>query len=171
MGGGAVLIILLLWFFYFSEESLYNNWSKFQDEVNSRENVLYRMKRLRTRNARLQQEMNKLTTRMAEPGSSASVKGFLEKLIKEEAPAVDLKRMKSRDDIVHDLYRKTFVTVHLEKVTIPELLNILSGMESSPEGLKVQRLKVKLSRKVADKLDVEFTVVSARGIEQQAKDN
>jgi len=37
-------------------------------------------------------------------------------------------------------------------------------MESSSEGLKVQRLEIKLSRKVANKLDVDFTVVSARRI-------
>ncbi len=75
-----------------------------------------------------------------------------------------MRRMKSREENIQDLYRQTFLTVHLEKVTIPELLDILAAMESSSEGLKVQRLEIKLSRKVADKLDVDFTVVSARRI-------
>jgi hypothetical protein len=72
--------------------------------------------------------------------------------------------MKSRYENIQDLYRLTFLTVHLEKVTIPDLLDILAAMESSSEGLKVQRLEIKLSRKVAGKLDVDFTVVSARRI-------
>ena len=164
MGGIAVLIIALLWFFYLSDNSLYNRWSKLRNEVISREDVLSRMVRLRARYARLQQETGMVTNRMAAPGSSTSLKGFLEKLIKEQAPTVDVRRMKARYEDIQDLYRQTFLTVHLEKVTIPELLNILAALESSPEGMKVQRLEIKLSRKVADKLDVDFTVVSARGI-------
>ncbi len=164
IGGIAVLIIALLWFFYLSDDSLYNRWSKLRSEVISREDVLSRMVRLRARYARLQQETGMVTNRMAVPGASTSLKGFMEKLIKEQAPTVDVRRMKSREKNIQDLYRQTFLTVHLEKVTIPELLNILTAMESSPEGMKVQRLEIKLSRKVADKLDVDFTVVSARGI-------
>jgi hypothetical protein len=164
IGGIAVLIIALLWFFYLSDNSLYNRWSKLRSEVISREDVLSRMVRLRARYARLQQETGMVTNRLASPESSISLKGFLEKLIKEQAPTVDVRRMKSREENIQDLYRQTFLTVHLEKVTIPELLNILAAMESSPEGMKVQRLEIKLSRKVADKLDVDFTVVSARAI-------
>lgn len=164
MGGIVVVIIALLWFFYLSDDSLYNRWSTLRTKVISQEDILSRMVRLRARYARLQQETGIVTTRMALPGGSTSLKGFLEKLIKEQAPTVDVRRMKSREKNIQDLYRQTFVTVHLEKVTIPELLNILVGMESSPEGMKVQKLSIKLSRKVASKLDVDFTVVSARGI-------
>lgn len=164
MGGVVVLIIALLWFFYFWDNSLYNRWSKLRSEVISQEDILSRMVRLRARYARLRQETGMVTNRLAAAEGSASLKGFLERLIKEQAPAVDLKRMKSREKNIQDLYRQTFVTVHLEKVTIPELLNILAGMESSPEGMKVRRLEIKLSRKAADKLDINFTVVSARGI-------
>jgi hypothetical protein len=164
LGGIAVLVIFLLWFFFLWDNSLYNRWSELRSEVGSREDILSRVERLRSRYARLQQETGMVTTRMALPGSSASLKGSLEKLIKEQAPSVDLKRMKSREENIQDLYRQTFVTVHLEKVTIPDLFNILVGMESSPEGMKVRKLAVKLSRKVADKLDVDITVVSARAI-------
>ena len=164
MGGIAVLIIALLWFFYLWDDSLYNRWSKLRSEVISREDVLSRMVRLRARYARLQQETRLVTSRLAAPGAATSLKGFLEKLIKEQAPTVDVRRMKSREENIQNLYRQTFLTVHLEKVTIPDLLDILAAMESSSEGLKVQRLEIKLSRKVADKLDVDFTVISARRI-------
>ncbi len=164
MGGIAVLIIAFLWFFYLADDSLYNRWSKLRSEVISREDVLSRMVRLRARYARLQQETGIVTSRMAMPGGNTSLKGFLEKLIKDKAPTVDVSRMKSREKNIQDLYRQTFLTVRLEKVTIPELLDILSEMESSPEGMKVQRLEINLSRKVADKLDVDLTIVSARAI-------
>jgi len=164
LGSIAVLIIFLLWFFLLWDNSLYNRWSRLRDEVELQEDILSRVERLRSRYARLQQETGMVTNRMALPGSSASLKGALEKLIKEQAPSVDLKRMKSREQNIQDLYRQTFVTVHLEKVTIPELLNILVGMESSPEGMKARKLEIRLSRKVADKLDVDITIVSARAI-------
>jgi len=164
LGGMAVLIIFLLWFFFLWDDSLYNRWSKLRDEVDSREDILSRVELLRSRYARLQQETGMVTNRMALPGSSASLKGALEKLIKEQAQSVELKRMKSREQNIQDLYRQTFVTVRLEKATIPDLLNILAGIESSPEGMKVMKLEIKLSRKVADTLDVDFTVVSAREI-------
>jgi len=164
LGGMAVLIIFLLWFFFLWDNSLYNRWSKLRNEVASREDILSRVERLRSRYARLQQETGMVTNRMALPGSNASLKGSLEKLIKDQAPSVDLKRMKSREQNIQDLYRQTFVTVHLEKVTIPDLFNILVGMESSPEGMKVRKIEIKLSRKVADTLDVDITIVSARAI-------
>ena len=132
--------------------------------MESREEILSRVERLRFRYTRLQQETGMVTSRMALPGSSASLTGSLADLIKEQAPSVDLKNMKPRDENIQDLYRQTFVTVHLEKVTIPDLFNILVVMESLPEGMKVLKLEIKLSRKVADTLDVDFTVVSARAI-------
>lgn len=164
LGVISILAILFLWFFYFWDNSLYNRWSQLRDEVISREDILRSMRRLQVQHARLQHETDIVTNRMAGPESRGSLKGFLEKLVKEQAPAVDLKSMKTREKKIHDLYRQDFVTVNLEKVTIPELLNILVGMESSPEGMKVQKLEIKLSRKAENKLDVNFTVVSARAL-------
>lgn len=162
LGGLAALLIFLIWYIYLWDNSLYNHWSDLRSEVMNRESVLLKMIGLRGRHQRIQHDIATVTARMAEQGGAASLKGFLEKLIKEQAPAVDLKRMKSRDKTVQNLYRQTFVTVHLGNVTIPELVNILAGMESSAEGMKVRELKIKLGRHSDDHLDVDFTVVSVR---------
>ncbi len=162
LGGVGALLVLLLWYIYLWDNSLYNRWSALRSEVTARESVLLKMIGLRGRHQRIQQDITTLTARMAERGGTVSLKGFLEKLIKEQAPAVDLKRMKSRDKTVQDLYRQTFVTVHLGNVTIPELVNILAGMEASAEGMKVRELKIKLGRHSDDRLNVDFTVVSVR---------
>ncbi|MDP8215238.1 MAG: hypothetical protein RAO92_09940 [Candidatus Euphemobacter frigidus] len=163
MGGFAVLLIVLLWYFYLWENSLWNRWTTFRSEVTTRENVLLKMIGLRGRYCRLQQEIGALTAGMGDRKKGVSVYGFLEKLIKEEAPAVALDKMiESRDKTVQGLYRQTFVTVRLGKVAVPELVNILAGIEASPEGMKVNQLKIKLGRNAEDLLDVDFTVVSTR---------
>jgi len=162
LGGLAALIIFLIWYIYLWDNSLYNHWSDLRNEVMNRESILLKISGLRGRHQRIQHDIAAVTARMAEGGGTESLKGFLEKLIKEQAPAVDVKRMKSRDKTVQDLYRQTLVTVSLGNVTIPELVNILAGMESSAEGMKVRELKIKLGRHSDDHLGVDFTVISVR---------
>ena len=164
LGGIAALLISLIWYIYLWDNSLYNRWSDLRSEVTARESNLLKMIGLRGRHQRIQQDVATVTARMAERGGTASLKGFLEKLIKEQAPAVDLKRMKSQDKTIQDLYRQTFVTVHLGNVTIPELVNILAEIEASAEGMKVRELKIKLGRHSDDHLDVDFTVVSVHAL-------
>ncbi|MFH1037082.1 MAG: hypothetical protein V1789_00240 [PVC group bacterium] len=162
MGGAAAAVIFLLWYFYLSENSLYNRWTNLLDEVAARENTLAQMIRLQTQYRRLDQEIGTVTDRMSGGEEGGTLKGFLEKLIKEQAPSARLRRMPSRDATAEGLYRQTFVTIDLENVTIPELVNIMAGMESAPEGLKVQKLKVILERKGEEMLEAVIIAVAAR---------
>ncbi len=169
MGGVAAVAIFLLWFFYLSDNSLYNRWVNLGEKVSIQENVLSKMTLLQAKNRRLQQEIGVVTDRMstAEPGRT--LKGFLENLIKEQAPDAKLRRMPSRSSTAEGLYRQTFVTVDLEHVTVPELVNIMAAMESSPEELKVQQLKITLGRSDEESLDAIITAVSAAPVKQTNK--
>lgn len=162
LGGILFFLMAVLYFFVLSENSLYNRYSELQDDVRSRQEVLARVVRTQVAYRDLTREVGLVTSQLAGADREATLKGYLEKMIREEAPSARLKRMPSRDQTVADLYRQTLVTIDLENVTIPELVGIMSVMESSDQGIKVQGLKVTLSRGREDQLDAVITALAAR---------
>ncbi len=152
----------VIYFFYLSEDSLYNRWSELRNDITGRQEVLARMVRAQVRYRGLQREVGRVSARLAGAGRDDTLRGYLERLVKEQAPAALLKRMPSRDQTVADLYRQTQVTIDLENVTIPELVAIMSAMEVSDQGIKVRGLKVTLSRGGEDQLDAIITALAAR---------
>lgn len=162
LGGVLLFLMTVLYFFVLSEKSLYNRYSELQDDVRSRQDVLARVVRTQVAYRDLTREVNLVTAQLAGADREATLKGYLEKMIREEAPSARLKRMPSRDQTVADLYRQTLVTIDLENVTIPELVGIMSVMEASDQGIKVQGLKVTLSRGREDQLDAVITAMAAR---------
>ena len=164
LGGGFLFLMAVLYFFYLSEDSLYNQWTELRNEVAGRREVLARVVRGQVRYRDLRQEIGQITARLAGADREDTLRGYLERLIKESAPTAQLKRMPSRDQTVDDLYRQTQVTIDLENVTIPELVAIMTAMESSNQGISIQGLKVTLSRGGEDRLDAIVTALSARPI-------
>lgn len=162
LGGGFLFLMAVLYFFYLSEDSLYHRWSELRNEVAERQAVLARVVRAQVRYRDLQQEVAQATSRLAGAGREDTLRGYLERLIKEKAPSSRLRRMPSRDQTVADLYRQTQVTIDLEAISISELIEIMAGMESSDQGLKVQGLKVTLNRGGEDQLDAVITAIAAR---------
>lgn len=162
LGSGALLLMVVLYFFFISENSLYNRYAARRSDVSSGREVLARMVRSQVRYRDLRQEIGRVTAHLAGVDREATLKGYLERLIKEQAPAARLKRMPSRDQTVAELYRQTLVTIDLENVTIPELVSIMSAMEASDQGIKVQGLKVTLSRGGEDQLDAIISALAAR---------
>ncbi len=162
LGGGFLFLMVVLYFFYLSEDSLYHRWTELRNDVASRREVLARVVREQVRYRDLRRDVVRITDRMADAGADATLRGYLERLIKAKAPDAQLKRMPSRDQTVADLYRRTQVTIDLEDVTIPELVAIMSAMESSDQGIKVQGLKVTLDRRSEDQLNAVITIIAAR---------
>ncbi len=164
LGGVLLFLMAVLYFFVLSENSLYHRYKELQNDVRSRQDVLSRVVRAQVGYRDLTREVGLVTSRLAGADREATLKGYLERLIREEAPSARLKRMPSRDQTVADLYRQTLVTIDLENVTIPELVEIMAAMEASDQGIKVQGLKVTLSRGGEDQLDAIITALAARPI-------
>lgn len=164
VGGCLLFLMAALYFFYLSEDSLYNRWSELQNEVRARREVLARVVRNQVRYREFQREIGRVTARLAGADREATLRGYLERLVKEEAPSARLVRMPSRDQTVANLYRQTLVTIDLENVTVPELVAIMSEMEASDQGIKVHGLKITLSRRGEDRLDAIITALAAQPI-------
>ncbi len=164
IGGCLLFLMAALYFFYLSEDSLYNRWTELQDEVRARREVLARVVRNQVRYREFQQEIGRVTAGLAGADREDTLRGFLERLVKEQAPSARLVRMPSRDQTVANLYRQTLVTIDLENVTIPELVGIMSEMEASDQGIKVHGLKVTLSRRDEDRLDAIITALAAQPV-------
>ncbi|MDP8237050.1 MAG: hypothetical protein P9M08_11750 [Candidatus Erginobacter occultus] len=162
VGGCLLFLMAVLYLFFVSEDSLYQRWTELQSDVAGRQEVLSKMVRAQVAYRNLTREVGRVTVRLAGAGREATLKGYLERLIREQAPSARLKRMPSRDQTVADLYRQTLVTIDLENITIPELVDIMSAMEASDQGIKVQGLKVTLSRGSEDQLDAIITALAAR---------
>jgi len=164
--GGVFLFVMAVFYLIFWMEkpykAPYKQLVELRDAVIDRRAVFSRMVRSQVRYRNLQAEVGQVANRLADAGREDTLRGYLERLIREEAPSARLKRMPSRDQVVADLYRQTQVTIDLENVTIPELVEIMSAMEASDQGIKVQELKVTLSRGSEDQLDAIITALAAR---------
>ncbi len=163
--GGVILVLLfVLWFFFLWDNSLLNRWEDLKSKVADRRDTVEKMERLERGYFRLQAQIEEITSRMLDPAKSLAVKGFLEELLQEKAPDADLKRMKTSTNPVHDLYRKTVVSVKVGRITLPELVDYLYNVESSGQALQVNEIQIKNDLRALDRLDVEFTVISASAL-------
>ncbi len=161
IGALALLVIALSSYLYLWDNSLWNRWQDIREEVEQSKSELERVKLLQRQYFKLKRQVDSLTTRMTDEDKGMTVKGFLEKLVREEAPSAALSGMKTSTRSVHDLYRLSAVTVKLKNISLPQLVDVLYGVENSAQPLKVRRLNVYLARGGGDGLDVDFTVVSA----------
>lgn len=171
MAGGAVfLVLLLVWYFFLWENSPLSRWREVQEKVVRRDEVLRKMLNLRRKYVLLQGQINEILGRMQGQEAGDSPKGFLEKIVREKAPTAKLERMKARTNPVHDLYRETEVWVKLGRVILPEMVDVLYGVETEGNALKVKELSIEIARKEPDFLDVEFTVISAEPLNNKTQE-
>jgi len=170
VGGAVFLVLLLLWYFFIWENSPLSRLREAQDRLVRREEVLRKMLNLRRKYVLLQGKINEILAQMQGREGGDSPKGFLERIVREKAPSAELERMKARTNPVHDLYRETEVEVKLGRMVIPELVDVLYGVEAEGNALKVKELSIELARKSPDFLDVEFTVISAEPLDNMNRE-
>jgi general secretion pathway protein M len=91
-------------------------------------------------------------------GPKGNIFTALETLARESAVKVD--SMEPRTAPTGDLYRETKVQVSLKGVTLPQLVNYLHRIESSPQVLSIKSLRLHTRADKPEFLDVTFTVSS-----------
>jgi type II secretory pathway component PulM len=167
--GGAVFIVLLLsWYFFFWENSLWAKWQDVRDKIEMRENILRRMLKVRRQYLALQLKIDQILSQMTDQGKEMALKGFLEKTVGEKSPSASLNRMKTNINTVHNLYREMNVLVKLDRVLLPELVDLLYSIENEGEALKIKELTIDLNKKNPEHLDVEITIISAVPLEGES---
>jgi len=164
VGGLALLFIALTAYLYLWDNSLWNRWQDLQLEVGRSKAEMKEVDLLHRQYRKLQRQVDSLTTRMTDENKRVSVKGFAEKLIQEKAPSAAISGMKTTFRDIHDLYRLTTLTVKLKNISLPELVDVLYGVVTAPQPLKVRKLNIFLARGRGTGLDVDFTVVTATPI-------
>lgn len=161
IGGLALVIIALTAYLYLWDDSLWNRWQNLKQDIAQSKAELNEVENLQRQYVKLKRQVDSLTTRMTDENKGMTVKGFLERLVREQAPSSALSGMKTSTRSINDLYRLTAVTVKLKNVSLPELVNVLYGVVNASQPLKVRKLNISLARGGGTGLDVDFTVVSA----------
>jgi type II secretory pathway component PulM len=169
VGGVSLMILMMLWYFFLWDDSLWMRWRSVRDRIELRDSVLRKMKKLRREYLILDQKIGQILARMEDQDQEMARKGFLEKIISENAPGAELNRMTTKVNIIHDLYRETEISVKLSRVNLPELVDVLYGIESEGGSLKLRELAVDIVKKEPDLLDVEFKVITAEPLAREEK--
>lgn len=149
------------WYLFLAENSLWEQYRRRESQVVVRRDVYRKMRRLNRQYRVTRKRAEGIISRLGSRPEGWTVEGFIEKTVHEFAPGATLKRMKPSSETVHDLYRKSSAWVNLGRISLPELVDFLYGVEYGETPLQIRELKIEDEKKSPGLLEVELTVVTA----------
>lgn len=157
-GGFAIILALL----YFAIMAPYQSaLNRLDRQILVRSEQLQEVKALQTQYLALQQEMSQME-RLLGQRQNFSALTFVENLVERTAGRENLLSMRPQSPEVRNEFTVDAVEVKLERLTLRELLEFLSGIEGATTPMQVKNLYLKQRFDDRSLLDATMTVTALR---------
>ena len=157
--GGLTLILALL---YYAIVAPYRSaLERFDRQIVTRSGQLQEVKSLQKRYLELQQQMAQVESLLGK-GQNFSALTFIENLVGQTAGRENLLSMRPQAPELRNEFTVDSVEVKLEKLTIKQVLELLSGIEAAPTPMQVKNLYLKQRFDDRSLLDATMTIKALR---------
>ncbi len=158
IGGGALLLALI----YFAIVAPYRSALKrFDQQIAARIGQLQEVKALQTSYLELQQQMAQVE-KLLENKQTFSSLTFIEGLVEQTAGRENLQSMRPQSPEVRNEFTIDTVEIKLEKLTLKQVLELLTGIEDATSPMQVKTLYIKQRFDDRSLLDATMTVTALR---------
>jgi general secretion pathway protein M len=159
IAGGVALALAVL---YFAIVAPYRSaLSRFDQQIAARSEQLQEVKVLQGRYLELQQQMSQVE-KLLENRQNFSALTFIEGLVEQTAGRESLLSMRPQSPEVRNEFTIDTVEIKLEKLTLKQVLELLTGIEDATSPMQVKTLYIKQRFDDRSLLDATMTVTALR---------
>lgn len=157
--GGVVLLLILL---YLAVLLPYRSaLSSLDRGIEARSRQLQEVKALRTRYLSMQQQIA-LAERQVKSSRNVSPLTVIESLVEQTAGRENLLSMRPQPPVTQGQFIRDAVEVKLEKLSLQQLLELLSGVEGVTAPMQIEKLYIKQRFDDRSLLDASMTITGLR---------
>ncbi len=157
IGAAAFLLVLGL---YLLVDSSVQRYHLLEKKIVTKKAEIRQISRLRAEYLEAHRQLANIKKQLDRGKKGFSILSFIEDLAKKENMRENIGSVKPKKMPLNDAYEEHLVEIHMENVSLPDLVDFIYRIEHSGHLLKVKRLRIKTRYDNRDLLNVTLQVTT-----------